>query len=102
MGRQLEGLTMAEPDLVALLTPRQLEVVILIGGRGLSYKAAASQMENKLIKARAGRGQPKISHRTVRQYAREIRDIISSGHSPIRALTVFYYEHKDEIKRRAA
>lgn len=89
-------------DLVAILTPRQLEVVILIGGRGLSYKAAAARMVNKLIKERAGRGQPKISYRTVRQYATEIRDLIGSGRSPIRALTAFYYQHESEIEARAA
>ena len=89
-------------DLVAILTPRQLEVLILIGGQGLSYKSAASRMVNKLIKKRVGLDQPKISYRTVRQYATEIRDIIGSGLSPIRALTTFYYQHESEIEERAA
>ena len=90
-----------ETDLVAVLTPRQIEVLLLIGGEGLTYKAAAARMENKLIKARAGMRQRKISHRTVRQYAKEIRTIIGSELSPIRALTVFYYEHRDELERAA-
>ena len=90
-----------EPDLVAVLTPRQIEVVLLIGGEGLTYKAAAARMENRLIKARAGRTQPKISHHTVRQYATDVRDIIGSDMSPIRALTLFYYEHRDELGRVA-
>ena len=51
-----------ETDLVAVLTPRQIEVLLLIGGEGLTYKAAAARMENKLIKARAGMRQRKISH----------------------------------------
>ena len=89
------------PDLVALLTPRQIEVVLLIGGEGLTYKAAAGRMDNKLFKARFGRKHPKISHRTVRQYAKEIRDIIGSALSPIRALTMFYYEHKEALEKVA-
>ena len=88
-------------DLVAMLTPRYIEVVILIGGKGLTYKAAASRMENKIIKVRAGRSQPKISHGTVRQYAKEIRDIIGSPLRPIRALTEFYFEHREELEEVA-
>ena len=64
--------------LVEMLTPRQIEVVLLIGGEGLSYKAAAARMENKITKTRAGRTPPKISHRTVRQYAHNATDQLAS------------------------
>lgn len=81
-----------DPDVtVDDLTPRQRQVVVLIGGRRLSYKAAA-----RLLTHRYHEG-AHVSPGTVRQYANDIRHRIQSPLPPRDALTVFYGANKDRL-----
>lgn len=85
---------------VAELTPRQLDVLILIGRDDLSYAAAARQMRNRNLRRMADRLDelPTISPRTVQQYAAELRDLIGSTDVPTRALRAFYQCNQKEIE----
>lgn len=74
------------------LTPRMIEVIILVGRDRLSYKAVAKQLERKQ------HGNGKISHRTVEKYAEEIRDMIQSRLAPRDALTAYYWRHAEELE----
>ncbi len=79
---------------VVRLTPRKLEVVLLLGRDGLKYKEAAAQMTNRIMRVRKGTEPPPISHHTVRRYAIEIRDAAGLQHlSPKAALMIYYREH---------
>lgn len=68
------------------LSPRLREVVDLIGGKGLSYKAAAKRMG--------------VSPRTVEEYAAEIRARAGLPMNPRDALFVLYREQRGSTKRR--
>ena len=98
MGLWMEGVMAVEPGIVERLTPRQLEVVLLLGRDKLNYKTAATRMRNKLVRTKRGQEAPSISYRTVRHYACEIRDLMESDLSPIRAVLELWYEHKDELE----
>lgn len=74
--------------MVETLTPRQRQVVVLIGGRRLSYKAAARQLAN--LQADDG---SQISPHTVREYCREIRELLGSDLAPRDALTELYWSY---------
>ena len=76
---------------VADLTPREREVVLLIGGMGLSYRAAARHMGHWF------QGKRTISEGTVRQYAVRIAKKVGSDRPPRRALWEFYSDHRDEF-----
>ena len=82
------------------LTPRQREVVILIGKHRLSYKAAAKQLEN-LLSCDPGQCGDHISWHTVRQYAVQIRDLMGSRLSPRDALTALYWEYRKSFDHAA-
>lgn len=73
------------------LTPRMIQVIILVGRDRLSYKAVAKRLERK-------NGDGKISHRTVEKYAEEIRDMIQSRLAPRDALTAYYWRHAEELE----
>lgn len=73
------------------LTPRMIEVIILVGRDRLAYKAVAKRLERK-------NGDGKISHRTVEKYAEEIRDMIQSRLAPRDALTAYYWRHVEELE----
>lgn len=97
----MEELMVSEIDTEFLkaLPPRHVQVVVLVGGRGLSYKAAAAQMQNKNVRVRGDQEPPQISFRTVETYAATVRDKLGSRLSPKRALTEFYYAHREELLR---
>ena len=102
MGRQLEVLMglAGEPKTLVHLTERQLDVVLLIGRDGLSYKAAAILLSNRLVRARAGATVPHLSHHTVRVYANEIRDLFGLGHlTPLRAMWRIYQDHHESLEQ---
>ncbi len=84
---------------VAELTPRQLDVVVLIGRDDLSYQAAARQMRNRNLRRMADSLDelPTVSPRTVEQYACQVRDAIGSTDIPTRALRAFYQAHREAI-----
>lgn len=85
---------------VSELTPRQLDVVVLIGRDDLSYQAAARMLRNRNLRRMADRLDelPTISPRTVQQYASEVRDLIGSTDVPTRALRAFYQANQEEIE----
>ncbi len=88
-----ETMTVSErKSSVELLTPRQLEVLIVIGRERLSYKRAATQLEHRFDK---GRG---ISYQTVRQYAKEIYALLDGTGSPREFLIEFYWIHREELE----
>ena len=74
------------------LTPREREVVLLIGRDLLSYKAAAKRLVNR-NQSRFGREARSISWRSVERYATRIRDRVGSELTPTRALRELYLEH---------
>ena len=100
MGEQMEDMMARDGGQVAgALTARQVEVVLLIGRDGLSYKAAAQQLGNKLARVRDGMRPPTLSHHTVRRYANEIRDLFGLGHlSPMRACWIIFSEHRSNFE----
>lgn len=63
------------------LTPRQQELVELVGGRGLSYARAAREMG--------------LSIRTVEEYAAEIRALARIPASPKAALFIVYRQERE-------
>ncbi len=67
------------------LTPRQLQVVLLLGPGKKTYKAAAREMKNQNLQ-RLGERAPSISWRTVEQHAREVRDLVGLDLPPMRAV----------------
>jgi len=77
------------------LTPRQVEVLIMIG-KGMSYNAAAAKLRNK--GADDGR---RISWRTVETYAIQIRDLMDCPFSPTKALMIYYQTHREELENAA-
>jgi len=83
-------------DLVSRLTPRQREVVILVGRHRLSYKGAARRLENRY------REGEHLTPQTVRQYANQIRDAMESPLSPRDALTELYWVHEAAFVEEAA
>ncbi len=85
---------------VSDLTPRQIDVVILIGRDDLRYQAAAAKMRNRGMRWTETEFDdlPTISPRTVQQYAAEIRDLIGSDDVPTRALRQFYQQNREELE----
>lgn len=79
---------------VRSLSPRYREVVVLVGGERLSYKAAAKRLANLHRQDEAN-----ISHHTVRQYSREIRDLVGCDLSPRDCLTELYWSNRAELGR---
>jgi DNA-binding NarL/FixJ family response regulator len=78
---------MARPpdsERVPWLTPRQREVVRLVGGRGWSYKRVASELRHHHAAGRT------LSTRTIEEYSRQIRDAIGSPLRPRDALHELY------------
>lgn len=78
-----------DPAPLDCLTPRHRQIVRLVGGRRLSYKKVARELE--------------ISPWTVREYAGQIRD--RSGLEELRprdAISVLYMEHMEELEEEAA
>jgi hypothetical protein len=104
MGKLLEitGQDHQEPSGELPLTSRQVEVVLLIGRDGLSYKTAALALSNQQVRAREGVRPPHLSHHTVRRYANEIRDLMGLGHlKPMRAMWIIYQEHRKTLEEVA-
>ncbi len=66
------------------LTPRQREVVELIGGEGLSYPEAAARLGHYREGGRT------IQPESVRKYANDIRDRMGVDKKPRRALWELY------------
>lgn len=78
-----------DPAPLDRLTPRHRQVVRLVGGRRLSYKKVARELE--------------LSVHTVKDYARDIR--ARSGLKELRprdAISVLYMEHMEELEEEAA
>lgn len=82
-------------DFVSALTPRQREVVVLIGRYRLSYKQAARRMAHRYM------GDRTVSPETVRDHAQTIRDRLRSPLSPRDAVTELYWMHRDEFEQAA-
>ena len=80
-----------DPDRVPWLTPRQREVVRLVGGWGLSYKRAAAQLPHRHVEGVT------ISPRSVAQYAQQIRDAMDSPLRPRDALHALYRERPEDF-----
>lgn len=66
------------------LSPRQCEVLRLIGRDALSYAAAARQLD--------------ISPRTVEAHAVRIRDLTFPKRNPRDACTLFYWQHRELVE----
>jgi len=73
------------------LTPREREVVVLIGRDQLAYKAAARRMAHRY------RNGERISEHTVREYARTIQRRVGSRLPPRAALTELYWSHRSQF-----
>ncbi len=73
------------------LTPRMIEIVIMVGRDQRPYKAVARILANK------HREGERISVRTVEKYAERIRDRIGSTKPPRAAITAFYWTHRAEL-----
>lgn len=80
-------------EMIDSLTARQRQVVILIGGRRQSYKSAAKQLEHL-----RSEGERSISSHTVREYARDLRDLMGSDLPPRDALTELYWSFREAFE----
>lgn len=67
-------------ELIESLTPRQRQVVCLVGGQRLSYEEAARRMGHFY------QGNRSISPETVRRYASDIRDLFGVDKPAQRAM----------------
>ena len=79
------------------LTPRELEVLVLVG-KGYSYGKVARMLQNKATDREGGEG---VSRRTVEQYAARIRDLMEVPLSPAKALMIYYQSHREELEKAA-
>lgn len=66
------------------LTPRQVQVVVLIGRDQLTYSEIAARL--------------RIRPDTVREYADAIRVRIGSNRGPWKACAEHYWRHRDELE----
>lgn len=105
MGDSVE-VTVDNPELgaalIATLTERHRDVVLLLGRDGLTYKRAAMQMLNQQVRVREGVPPLYLSYHTVRRYANEIRDMVGLAHlSPLRAMWVLYQQNREAFEEVA-
>lgn len=83
------------------LTPRQLEVLLLVGRDGLRYKEAARRLPNLNAWGKMRRAGVTVSWRTVKHYATEIRDLSGRDGDPKAVLKDLYYEWREELEEAA-
>ena len=83
---------------VSVLTPREKEVLVLIG-EGNTYTEAARKLRNKAAEAKGEEDRP-ISPRTVELYAAQIRTKLGIPLPPLRALILFYQRNREELGGR--
>jgi len=73
------------------LTPRQRQVVALVGGGQLSYKAAAARMKHRYART----ADQSVTAGTVKQYATQVRERMALPIPPRSALTLLFFANPD-------